>query len=613
MQQEELRRGLIVIARGAVATVVQCCPNLQVEVLIQSRNERVVLGIEELEFLPARTDDNLSLINDTLFTRAEGASLEEIELARKRFEVMSKYRAGEIKRTSAMTELSISNGLFYKLAEMYEEDAGYLCLLRMKRGRSKGVTLLDEEVEGYIDKAIAEKYNGRAATYAAVWRAVELSCLENGKPIPSQNAVTARIKFLDARELHRRKHGSESAAQKHAPRPGKLITERPLEFAQMDHTRVDVIVVDAKFRRPLGRPWLTIIVDIHTRVILGYYLSLHAPSTLSVACAMTHAALPKHQFLQRINLPATVHPYYGKPKIIHMDNAKEFKTTKFQRACARNGIEPQWRPIGQKHYGGHVERLIGTLMTDHVHFLPGATYSNVIKRRGYDSERRAALTFKEFCRWFAGEVAIYHGRKHSQLGCSPKRAWENYFNTSSEVLRHPPLIAKPWDFRLDFMPERSRTVHNSGVTLNGRWYWSAALIPYVGRGDVVIKFDPFSLGTIWARLDEEYVPLYFADMTVGDYSYEEYRASLIAGQNSKAVKAGGLEDHALTEVIRGNEELVKNSVKATKSSRRKAAALQEYSDSQLTDGPAKQEPLPRFEQVERPDYSKRAKPFVRSK
>ncbi|WP_082033786.1 Mu transposase C-terminal domain-containing protein [Pseudomonas sp. PI1] len=611
MLKEELRPGLVVIARGTAATVVHCLPDLKVQVITNLQRETLIVGVDELEILPVRSEENIGAISSSLVARAETADAEEIEAAKNRFKVISQYLEKSISRKQAVQELGVSNSMFYKLLRLCEGESGYLSLLRMKRGRPDGVKLLGERMEDIISKAINEKYQGKAATFTVVWREVERLCLKEGIPVPSQKTVTARIKSLDARELHRLKFGAESASQKFDARSGKLITTAPLEFAQMDHTLVDVIVVDDVYRKPLGRPWLTVIIDKHTRVILGYYLSLHHPSTLSVACAITHAALPKRKFLERMNLPDTVYPFYGIPKIIHMDNAKEFKSAKLQRACAIHKIEPKWRPYGAKHYGGHVERLIGTLMTDYVHFLPGSTYSNVVQRRGYNSEEKAALSFKEFCRWFAGEVAVYHGRRHRELGCSPRKAWARHFGENPTGIRHPELISKPWEFRLDFMPEESRVVQPQGVAFNGKWYWSPALVPHIRRGKVTVKYDPFSMGTIWVKLNGEYLSLHFADATSTDFSYEEYRNSLLADRISGNSKAPRLEDLSLVNVMAGNDNIIKESVKKTKAVRKKEAAKKEYLESSSLgiDSMPKRD----IRIMEKPDYSKRAVPFSRKK
>jgi hypothetical protein len=51
---------------------------------------------------------------------------------------------------------------------------------------------------------------------------------------------------------------------------------------QIDHTPVDVIVVDQQKRLPIGRPWLTLAIDIiRTRMLAGFHVSLWAVSNKS--------------------------------------------------------------------------------------------------------------------------------------------------------------------------------------------------------------------------------------------------------------------------------------------------------------------------------------------
>jgi putative transposase len=53
-------------------------------------------------------------------------------------------------------------------------------------------------------------------------------------------------------------------------------------------------------------------------------------------------------------------PICGIPDGIHLDNAKEFHSHALVRGAQEYGIELSYRPLGQPHYGGHIERLIGT-------------------------------------------------------------------------------------------------------------------------------------------------------------------------------------------------------------------------------------------------------------
>lgn len=166
---------------------------------------------------------------------------------------------------------------------------------------------------------------------------------------------------------------------------------------QIDHTPADIILVDSFERQPIGRPWVTLAIDIATRMVTGYYTSLDAPSRLSVALCLTQAVAPKAELLTELacNIPW---PAQGKPQSIHVDNGRDFRSRAFRSACAEWGIDLVYRPPGSPHFGGHIERLIGTMMGA-VHLLPGTTQSSIAAKGDYDAEGMATMTLREFDRW----------------------------------------------------------------------------------------------------------------------------------------------------------------------------------------------------------------------
>ena len=95
-------------------------------------------------------------------------------------------------------------------------------------------------------------------------------------------------------------------------------------------------------------------------------------------------------------------------KTIHLDNAKEFRGKMLKRACEEHGIDLAWRPVATPHYGGHIERLLGTLLRE-IHSLPGTTFSNPRERGEYDSDAKAAMTLAELEKWLATYIVeVYH-------------------------------------------------------------------------------------------------------------------------------------------------------------------------------------------------------------
>ena len=89
------------------------------------------------------------------------------------------------------------------------------------------------------------------------------------------------------------------------------------------------------------------------------------------------------------------------------------------RACRDEGITNVWRIVGEPHYGGHIERLIGTQMGT-MRLLPGTTHSNPEGRGDYDSAKSSRLTLRELERFIGFEIACrYHQMIRSELRRPP--------------------------------------------------------------------------------------------------------------------------------------------------------------------------------------------------
>jgi putative transposase len=258
------------------------------------------------------------------------------------------------------------------------------------------------------------------ATVTLVMEEVERQCSAAGVKPVSRKAIDVRIAALDPRMVTSRRHGSKAARTVFGPVGGHYNVRNPLDVMQIDHTRVDVIVVSEITRKPLGRPWITLAIDVATRVVMGMFISFDAPSVTSVCLALTHACLPKSRWLAERHIDAEW-DQWGIPQALHMDNAREFRSQSVRRGCDEYGIKKIFRPIARPHYGGHIERLIGTLM-GRVHLLPGTTSSNIAARGSDDPKTTAVMTISELEAWIALEIAgRYHRKTHRAIGVSPPR------------------------------------------------------------------------------------------------------------------------------------------------------------------------------------------------
>jgi putative transposase len=193
--------------------------------------------------------------------------------------------------------------------------------------------------------------------------------------------------------------GRKAARDRFTPATGSVEAPWPLSLVQIDHTLVDVIVVDTVTRLPIQRPWLTLAIDVHSRCVAGFHLSLDPPSATSVALYVAQACLPKDAWLTARGIEGDW-PVRGLLERLHLGNAKEFRSEALRRGCEQYGITIDYRPVRTPHYGGHIERLIGTMMGK-VHLLPGTTFSDVRCKGDNDPESTAAMTLDEVERWLA--------------------------------------------------------------------------------------------------------------------------------------------------------------------------------------------------------------------
>jgi hypothetical protein len=114
----------------------------------------------------------------------------------------------------------------------------------------------------------------------------------------------------------------------------------PLEQVQIDHTVIDLIIVDERDRQPMGRPYLTIAIDVFTRCVLGMVVALDAPSAVSVGLCLAHVACDKRPWLEGLDVEMDW-PMSGKPMLLYLDNAAEFKS----EALLENRFEPMMLPL----------------------------------------------------------------------------------------------------------------------------------------------------------------------------------------------------------------------------------------------------------------------------
>ena len=511
------------------------------------------------------------------------------EHARRRAEIIAPLATLEVvghqAADAAAQALGLSRRQVYALIRRARQGSGLVTdLAPGQSGGGKGRGRLPESVERIIRELLQKRFlTKQKRSLAAFHREVALVCKTHKLRVPARNTVALRIAALDPLKTARRREGQDASRDLQGVGGVPPAVTLPLEQIQIDHTVIDLIVVDERDRQPIGRPYLTVAIDVFTRCVLGMVVTLEAPSAVSVGLCLVHVACDKRPWLEGLNVEMDW-PMSGKPRLLYLDNAAEFKSEALRRGCEQHGIQLDYRPPGQPHYGGIVERIIGTAMQMIHDELPGTTFSNPDQRGDYDSENKAALTLRELERWLTLAVGTYHGSVHNGLLQPPAARWAE----AVALVGVPAVVTRATAFLVDFLPIIHRTLTRTGFVIDHIHYYADALKPWIARRDrwpaFLVRRDPRDISRIWVLEPEgqHYLEIPYRTLSHPAVTLWEQRQALarLRQQGREQV-----DESALFRMIGQMREIVTTAQKATRKARRDADRRQHLKASVPPDKP----------------------------
>lgn len=223
-----------------------------------------------------------------------------------------------------------------------------------------------------------------------------------------------------------------------AGRIGKRIAERlfnpvgdgvkvtyPMERVEIDHTPVDVLIVD-EMGKVMGRPYFVMAIDKLTRYPLGFSIGMSngVGWTEVMECIrhiLTHKSFVKEAY------PFILNDWnaFGLPKTIVIDNGLEFKNKAMIDASYQIGFELQFCPPKVPQWKGSIERFFGSANSGLFHTLPGTTRSNPQKLGDENPVELAKLNFSTFLaliyKWI---IDVYSQDLNKGAGGIPHKLWK---------------------------------------------------------------------------------------------------------------------------------------------------------------------------------------------
>lgn len=565
-----LQIGAVVLLDGQQRSLVRSfMPESKVRILKISTGEELTVDQSRLRI----QDDHERIRRMDL----AGITQEQFSEAQRKYEIIKPLVDHERCNSALIKEAAdaadVSTATIYRWLKEFRTSRVMTSMMRRSRSDA-GKSRIGEVAEAIVTQIIAEYWlTTQKRSYAKVYHELKMRCRSAKVRTPSLPTLIDRIVRIEPKETAKRRHG-RAAGDKLKLNEGTVEALRPNSVIQIDHTLVDIELVDSEDRVAIGRPWITVAIDVYSRMIVGWYISFDPPGMLATGICIANAILPKARMMEALGATYE-YPCVGKPRIIHLDNAREFHSKTLDRACQEYGIDIQFRKIATPRYGGHIERLLGTFATE-VKALSGATFSNFIQKGEYDSPGRAVFTLAHFESWVAHLfLGVYHQRVHSALMEPPVRRYTKGV-MGTEGMPFPGLLDQVPDedrLRLDFLPMFEGTIQTYGVRIDHICYTADALRRWVGAKDpsaptktrkFLFRRDPRDISYIYfydpdARF---HIRIPYSDRTHPPMSLWELRAVL------KFLKDQGRASVNEAEIFRAFDSMRKIETQETHSTRK---------------------------------------------
>lgn len=314
--------------------------------------------------------------------------------------------------------------------------------------------------------------------------------------LPSERTIRRRVeaagtKRILGRQLSRRELKSQAETEP-GPRPTRI-----LERVEIDHTTLNLFVVDEQDGLPIGRPYITACIDKYSALVPGWHIGFNQGGYESIMLCLQHAFLPKPDYRA---LYGTEHDYpvYGLFEKLCIDNGRDFKSADLKNALAELGIIREEMPKETPWFKGSIERYFRSVNQRLLKGKPGYTFENVLALGDYDAQKDAVISLSAFLEIFhIFMVDIYPYTWHTGLEAIPMQRWQE-----NAQLFTPDLLEDAAALKRILLPSAERVLQAKGIEWERNFYRGpelARLREFHGKEKVRFKYNPDDMDAIYVR------------------------------------------------------------------------------------------------------------------
>jgi len=351
-----------------------------------------------------------------------------------------------------------------------------------------------------------ERYNARVP----VGEAIPIP-----RPATLDRAIHRYLSRIDPWELDRARWGKRIADRKHQPTRSQKLARRILERVEIDHSPLKVVV--GTEAGPIGQPWLTVLIDYYSRMVLGFCLGFEPPSYAVLMEALRTAILPKADLVKKFPRIQGTWPCFGIPERIVCDRGSDLISKDFEQAAFQLGIELDFNPPRTPHFKGTVESFFDNLNDQLLSALPGRTFRSWERRADHNADDGPMLPYEALLEILHLHlVDVYATSKHPTADKTRREMW-----LESAAEYPPALPGSPEDLIVLLARRTERVVTSRGIELSGMFYTSDELMALRGElgannldiDRLQVRYNPWDLGEAWVLnpVTENYIQIQAVD------------------------------------------------------------------------------------------------------
>ncbi|WP_423192551.1 hypothetical protein [Cupriavidus sp. H18C2] len=321
-------------------------------------------------------------------------------------------------------------------------------------------------------------------------------------PVMSERTFYRHSSKLNAYDVAVARHGYNAARAQFRMVRGKMEADRLMDYAEIDHSEINCVVIDDRVMLPLGRPKITAIKERKSSMVLGFYISF-APSGLEcISGALAHSMLEHKKAYAMWPELENPWPSHGLARTYVMDRGADFASDRCATMLNDLNAYPEWCERRTPWHKPSIERFFGTMEQSLFEAMPGRTFGSIARRGDYDPRKHAVIRFSTFVfllhKWLVDEHNV---TPNSRTGRSPLEVWTEF---QEDIPPHLPI--DPNQMRIKLGLPFDGTLSNDGIRRDRLCFASRelnAMFKRYGRRSVHCRISFNDIGSVYVLHPDE--------------------------------------------------------------------------------------------------------------